>query len=277
MGNNYTMPGNYNFTGGLENVQFNFTPEQVDAINQQAQQQVQDFIANPPPVPEPPAPSPPIYSSTDPSNVIDPSWDPALLNKVLTDLDRVYNGTTPSFADINQSLAGTGYYRETAFDFLDGKYTHISHLSPDTDPNSILIFNYHGQVYYTSISNKYIFSQLNYSFPKSRDGYLYAVDPNKQPYEIFPTVDFSAPSGSVNTQPIFVPPATIGGNGYGQLVDPNAPASNDNPLDNLPSEDIIPPPAEVAPPLQETSEFDLTQYAPLLLVGAAILGMTSKK
>lgn len=273
MGNDYSMSGNYNFTGGLENVQFNFTPEQVDAINQQAQQQIQGFFAAPenqPPVP--PAPAPPV----DSTNVIDPNWDPAVLNQVMTDLGKVYNGTTPTFADINQSLASTVYYKDTAFDFLDGKYTHISHLSPDTDPNSILIFNYHGQIYYTSISNKYIFTQLNYTFQKSHDGYLYAIDPNKQPYEIFPTVDFSAPSGSVNTQPIFVPPETSGGSGSGQLVDVNPPA-NDNPLDNLQAVDIVPPPVEVAPPLQETSEFDLIQYAPLLLVGAAILGMTSKK
>ncbi len=271
MGNNYSMPGNYNFMNGIENVIF--TPEQVDAINQQAQQQVQDFIAaeaNQPTVQ--PAPAPPV----DSSNVIDPNWDPAVLNQVMTSLGEAYNGTTPTFADINQSLASTPYYKETAFDFLDGKYTHISHLSPDIDPNSILVFNYHGQIYYVSISNKYIFTQLNYSFQKSRDGYLYAVDPNKQPYEIFPTVDFSAPSGSVNTQPIFVPPATLGGNNSGQLVDVNPPG-NDNALDNLQSVNIVPPSAEVAPPLQTTSEIDLSQYAPLLLVGAAIIGMASKK
>jgi hypothetical protein len=240
---------------GLESI--NFTPDQVAAINNQAQQDMQNYLQSPEYKQDTaPTPAPP---PVDPSNVIDPSWDPALLKQVIGDLGKVYNGIDPSYADINQTLKGTQYYEQTALDALDGKYFYLSALPDRLADNMFFIFKHQGLTYYTMIENKYIFEQLGYEFIVGSTYFTYAIPKGKLATEEFPDVGFPG----YTPPPTYVPP--IAGN--------NPPYSNTDPLDNMPAADIKPP--KTGGPLQNGPDSLLT-YAPYLLFGGLVFGLLSR-
>lgn len=250
------MTGTFDFSG-LDNLQF--TPEQVDQINQQATDDVQNFLesdnykeqvdfqqSQPPPEP------------VTPENVIDPNIDPDLMLQISAELGKAYGGSgyDPSFADVNAGFLGTQYHQTTAFDLLNGKYYHISSVG-NRKLRTFFVFDYHGIIYFTLKENKYIFDQTGYTFLKATDGMTYAIEPCKQPSDLFPGVRFPV-----------LPGAALPSDESKCIKKGN----NRNPLDNTPSDKITPP-----PPVDENGDPSWLVYAPLLLVGAAILGLARGK
>ena len=181
----------------------NFTLEQVEAVNQQAADDVQAFLQTPEYKQEI-IEKPPTYN--DPITVIDPNWNPDVLREVVADLGQAYdpNHEIPTYADVNTVLKGTVYYQDTARDKLQGKYWPIQSLDEETaqSPNNYFIFNYYGQIFWAWNSEAWIFTGLGYSMQKAKNGQWYMIDPNQEAQNIFPGIVF----GDFNTLPIYSPP-----------------------------------------------------------------------
>lgn len=186
-------------------------------------------------------------------------------------------GRPPTQDEINQTYgADSPYYKQTFLDRLkaDGQFNLYAFINPQTKSDTIIRFQNGTTWYYTDISYRDEFEQAGYKIALQNGSY----------FALLPGQSVSDAIGNT-------PPPTSTGPVYDNVIDAGRNAPPPDPIDTALADNIVwnnnpapphvwnpsKPPVEVAPPLQATSEIDLSQYAPLLLVGAAILGMASKK